>query len=48
MLPEVTFYRAATVSATSRNPVNMQMDGETTSVTSFRAEVLPGALLVRV
>lgn len=48
MLPEVTFYRAATISATSRNPVNMQMDGETTSVTSFRAEILPGALLVRV
>ncbi len=47
-LPEVTFYRATTVSITSRNPVNMQMDGETTSATSFRAEMLPKALLVRV
>jgi len=47
-LPEVTFYRATSVSITSRNPVNMQMDGETTCATSFRAEMLPKALLLRV
>ena len=47
-LPEVTFYRARTVSITSRQPVNVQMDGETTCATSLRAECLPGALLVRV
>ena len=47
-LPEVTFYRARTVSIKSRHPVNIQMDGETTHATSFHAEILPGALLVRV
>jgi diacylglycerol kinase (ATP) len=47
-LPEVTFYRARTISVTSRQPVNIQMDGETTCATSFYAECLPGALLVRV
>ncbi len=47
-LPEVTFYRARTVSITSRQPVNVQMDGETTCATSLHAECLPGALLVRV
>ncbi len=47
-LPEVTFYRARTVSIKSRQPVNIQMDGETTRATSFHAEILPGALLVRV
>jgi len=47
-LPEVTFYRAKTVRIASRFPVNIQMDGETTSATSFDAKILPGALLVRV
>jgi diacylglycerol kinase (ATP) len=47
-VPEVTFYRARTVSITSRQAVNIQMDGETTRATSFHAECLPGALLVRV
>ncbi len=47
-LPEVTFYRARTVSIRSRQPVNIQMDGETTRATSFHAEILPGALLVRI
>lgn len=47
-LPEVTFYQAQTVSITSRMPVNIQMDGETTCATSFHARCLPGALLVRV
>ncbi len=47
-LPEVTFYRAKTVRITSRLPVNIQMDGETASATSFDAKILPGALSVRV
>jgi diacylglycerol kinase (ATP) len=47
-LPEVTFYRARSLSVESRNPVNVQMDGETTSATSYQIEMLPGALLVRV
>lgn len=47
-LPEITFYRARNVSITSRRPVNIQMDGETTRATSVHAEILPGALLVRV
>ncbi|MDQ6659998.1 MAG: hypothetical protein M3Z24_03415 [Chloroflexota bacterium] len=32
----------------SRKPVNIQMDGETTSATSYDARILPGALWVRV
>lgn len=47
-LPEVTFYRAKTVRIESRQPVNIQMDGETTSATRFDAEILPGALWIRV
>ena len=47
-LPEVTFYRAKTVHIDSRFNVNIQMDGETTSATSFDAKILPGALWVRV
>ena len=47
-LPEVTFYRAKSLSIESRNPVNMQMDGETTCASSYRIEILPGALLLRV
>ena len=47
-LPEVTFYRARTVHIESRRTVNIQMDGETTSATSFDAKILPKALLVRV
>lgn len=47
-LPEVTFYRACTVHIESQKPVNIQMDGETTSATSFDAKILPGALWVRV
>lgn len=47
-LPEVNFYRTKTVRIVSRFPVNIQMDGETTSATSFDAEILPGALSVRV
>jgi diacylglycerol kinase (ATP) len=47
-LPEVTFYRAKSLSIESRKPVNVQMDGETTCASSYRIEILPGALLVRV
>lgn len=47
-LPEVTFYRARSLSIESRNPVNVQMDGETTCASSYQIEMLPGALLVRV
>lgn len=47
-LPEVTFYRARTVHIESRKPVNIQMDGETMSATSFDAAILPNALWVRV
>jgi len=47
-LPEVTFYRSKTVHIESRFPVNIQMDGETTSAASFDAKILPGALWVRV
>jgi diacylglycerol kinase (ATP) len=47
-LPEVTFYRAKTVYIESRSAINMQMDGETTSATTFDARILPGALCIRV
>jgi diacylglycerol kinase (ATP) len=47
-LPEITFYRAKTVSIESRDPVNVQMDGETSQAKSFSVENLPAALLVRV
>jgi diacylglycerol kinase (ATP) len=47
-LPEVTFYRAKAVHIQSKKTVNIQMDGETTSATSYDAKILPGALWVRV
>jgi diacylglycerol kinase (ATP) len=47
-LPEVTFYRARSLSIESRDPVNVQMDGETTCASSYSIEMLPGALLVRI
>jgi diacylglycerol kinase (ATP) len=47
-LPEVSLYRARTVHVESRCTVNMQVDGETHQSTHFRAEMMPGALLVRV
>jgi diacylglycerol kinase (ATP) len=46
--PEVTFYRAKTLSIKSRQPVMMEVDGETSCASSFEAQILPGALLVRV
>src|SRR5216683_4596594 len=47
-LPEVTFFRARSVHIESQQAVNIQMDGETTSATSYDAKILPGALWVRV
>jgi diacylglycerol kinase (ATP) len=47
-LPEVTFYRATSVSIESRDVVNMQTDGETSHARSYHVEILPAALLVRV
>jgi len=47
-LPEVTFFRARSLQIESQKPVNIQMDGETTSATSYDAKILPGALWVRV
>jgi diacylglycerol kinase (ATP) len=47
-LPEVTFYRTRSIHIESQQPVNIQMDGETTNATSYDAKVLPGALWVRI
>jgi diacylglycerol kinase (ATP) len=47
-LPEVTFFRAKSVHIQARQAVNIQMDGETTSSTTYDARILPGALCVRV
>ncbi len=46
-LPEVTFFRARSVHIECLQPVNIQMDGETSNATSFDARILPAALLVR-
>jgi diacylglycerol kinase (ATP) len=46
--PEITFYRAKSVSIESQKPVNVQMDGETSHSQSYHVENLPAALLVRV
>jgi diacylglycerol kinase (ATP) len=47
-LPEVTFYRTRSVCIESRKSVNAEMDGETTSATTYQASILPGALQVRI
>jgi diacylglycerol kinase (ATP) len=47
-LPEVTFYRAKSVSIECHSSVNMQIDGETSHSRSYIVENLPAALLVRV
>lgn len=47
-LPEITFYRAKSVYIESQYPVNVQMDGETTSAKSCDAKILPGVLWVRI
>lgn len=46
--PEVQFFQVRTIQITSRSPVNIQVDGETMCVQGCQAEVLPGALCVRV
>ncbi len=45
--PEVTFYRVTKLHIESPQPVNMQIDGETSSVTACEVCVLPAALLIR-
>ncbi|HKF36723.1 MAG TPA: diacylglycerol kinase family protein [Ktedonobacteraceae bacterium] len=47
-LPEITFYRAKSVYIESQHPVNVQMDGETTSAKNYDAKILPGALWMRI
>lgn len=47
-IPEVRFFQAKKVQIESPLPVNIQMDGETSCARSYRAEILPGALRVRV
>jgi diacylglycerol kinase (ATP) len=47
-LPEVTFYRAKSISIEARQPVNMHTDGEIGRGTSYDARILPWALRVRV
>ncbi len=47
-IPEVHFFQAKKVQVASQTGVHMQMDGETSSAQTYQAEVLPGALLVRV
>lgn len=47
-LPEVTFHRAQMVHIESQRPVNIQLDGETTSATCFDVAIRPKALWVRV
>lgn len=46
-LPEATFYHATEIRVESPVPMNMQVDGETSSVTSCAVRVLPAALLIR-
>jgi diacylglycerol kinase (ATP) len=48
VLPEATFSRAKSVYIEARQPVSVQMDGETGSASSFNARIVPGALQVRV
>lgn len=47
-IPEATFYRARSVHIEARQPGNIQIDGETSSATSYDASILPGALCLRV
>jgi diacylglycerol kinase (ATP) len=48
VLPEVTFFRARSVCIESQKPVNAELDGETICTTTYNANILPGALQVRV
>jgi diacylglycerol kinase (ATP) len=47
-LPEITFYRAKSVSIESQHSMNVQMDGETSHSRSYSVENIPAALLVRI
>ena len=47
-LPEAAFYKAKSVYIEAQQPVNVQIDGETGSASSYDARILPGALWVRV
>jgi diacylglycerol kinase (ATP) len=47
-LPGVHFFQVRKIQIRSRLPVNLQVDGETMCVQDCQAEVLPGALCVRV
>lgn len=47
-IPEATFLQARVIQIESQDPVQMQMDGETMLARRFQAEILPGALWVRV
>jgi diacylglycerol kinase (ATP) len=47
-LPEVTFFRSRSVHIESREPVNVQLDGERGNATIYDAKILPGALWVRI
>ncbi|HJT59274.1 MAG TPA: diacylglycerol kinase family protein [Ktedonobacteraceae bacterium] len=46
--PEITFELVRSIHIESRKPVNAQMDGETLSAMRFDAQILPGALCVRI
>jgi diacylglycerol kinase (ATP) len=47
-LPEAVFYKAKSVYIEAQQPVNVQMDGETGSASSYDARILPEALCVHV
>lgn len=47
-LSEIRFFQAQKIQIKSRVPVNIQVDGETMCVQDCQAEILPGALCVRV
>lgn len=47
-VPEAHFFQAKQVQITSQDQVNVQMDGETTSAQTYQADILPGALWIRV
>jgi diacylglycerol kinase (ATP) len=47
-IPEAHFFQAKRIEILSQSLVNIQMDGETSSARSYQAQVLPGALLIRV
>lgn len=47
-IAEAYFFQAKKVQIESQQPVNIQMDGETSCARSYRAEVLAGALQVRI